>query len=189
MESNVGEILIDNLNIREIGLHSLRQKLTIIPQDPVIFSGTLRQNLDPFSEYSDAQIWSSLEDVHLKEFVQSLKNKLEYECAEGGENLSVGQRQLLCLSRAILKKTKILVLDEATAAIDHSTDALIQNTIRKTFNDSTVLVIAHRLNTILDSTRILVLDSGQVKEFDAPHALLANKKSQFYSMAIEAGLA
>jgi ABC-type multidrug transport system fused ATPase/permease subunit len=162
--------------------------LTIIPQDPVVFSETLRHNLDPFGEYNDQQIWSSIECTGLKEFVQSLPNNLEYKCVEGGDNLSLGQRQLLCLSRAILKKTKILILDEATAAIDFKSDHVIQKIISEKFKESTVITIAHRLNTIIDSTRILVLDKGKIKEFDTPSSLLSNKNSQFYSMALEAGL-
>ena len=125
---------------------------------------------------------------HLKEFIQNTDKKLEFECTEGGENLSVGQRQLICLSRALLRKTKVLILDEATASIDHNTDELIQNTIRTQFSDCTVLTIAHRLNTIMDSTRILVLDKGKVVEFDTPRSLLKKKRSLFYSMAQQAGL-
>ena len=117
-----------------------------------------------------------------------MPNNLEYKCVEGGENLSLGQRQLLCLSRAILKKTKILILDEATAAIDFKSDHMIQQIIREKFKECTVITIAHRLNTIIDSTRILVLDKGKIKEFDTPSSLLSNKSSQFYSMALEAGL-
>ncbi|RNA37147.1 multidrug resistance-associated 1 isoform X3 [Brachionus plicatilis] len=189
LESIYGKIKIDNIDIKKIGLHDLRKKLTIIPQDPVLFSGSLRMNLDPFEEYSDDQIWMALDDAHLKSFVQELDKKLDFECSEGGENLSVGQRQLICLARALLRKTKILVLDEATASIDHNTDDLIQATIRSQFKDCTVLTIAHRLNTIMDSTRIMVLDKGRIVEFDSPEKLLFNKDSLFFSMAYSVGLA
>ncbi|RNA42720.1 multidrug resistance-associated 1 [Brachionus plicatilis] len=189
LESNYGKIKIDNIDIKKIGLHDLRKKLTIIPQDPVLFSGSLRINLDPFEEYSDDQIWVALDDAHLKSFVQGLDKKLDFECSEGGENLSVGQRQLICLARALLRKTKILVLDEATASIDHNTDDLIQATIRSQFKDCTVLTIAHRLNTIMDSTRIMVLDKGKIVEFDSPENLLFNEDSLFFSMAYSVGLA
>nr|QUF59450.1 ATP-binding cassette transporter Abcc1-6 [Brachionus angularis] len=188
LESNYGQIDIDGLNIKTIGLHDLRKKLTIIPQDPVLFSGSLRINLDPFEEYSNDRIWNALEHAHLKEFVQKLDKQLDFECSEGGENLSVGQRQLICLARALLRKTKILILDEATASIDHNTDDLIQQTIRTEFKDCTVLTIAHRLNTILDSNRIMVLDKGKIVEFDSPTTLLSNKNTLFYSMASSAGL-
>ena len=133
-------------------------------------------------------MWSALENAHLAEFVQSQEKKLLFECSEGGENLSIGQRQLICLARALLRKSKILILDEATAAIDHNTDDLIQTTIRTAFSDCTVITIAHRLNTIMDSTRILVLDKGQIAEFDTPSSLLKNKNSIFYSMALSANL-
>ena len=145
-------------------------------------------NLDPFETYSDEELMRALELAHLKDFVLSLDKQLDYECSESGENLSVGQRQLICLARALLRKTKILILDEATASIDHNTDELIQNTIRTQFADCTVLTIAHRLNTIMDNTRILVLDKGKIIEFDTPKALLSNKSGVFYSMAQQAGL-
>ncbi|BFZ09598.1 hypothetical protein BsWGS_12637 [Bradybaena similaris] len=183
-----GRILIDDVDICRLGLHDLRSKITILPQDPVIFAGSLRDNLDPFSEHPDSAIWQALDHAHLRRFVENLPNKLDHECGEAGENLSVGQRQLLCLGRALLRKTKILVLDEATAAVDMETDELIQATIRHEFQDCTILTIAHRLHTVLDYHRILVLDKGEVREFDSPQVLLKNPTSLFYSMAEAAGL-
>lgn len=188
LERSTGKIYIDDVDIKEIGLHDLRHKLSIIPQDPVLFSGTLRMNLDPFEKHTDEQIWNALEHAHLKQFVTGLDKKLDYECSEGGENLSVGQRQLVCLARALLRKSKILLLDEATAAVDHNTDDLIQSTIRSQFGDCTILTVAHRLNTIIDSSRILVLDKGKIVEFDTPKTLLAKKNGAFASMARDAGL-
>uniref|UniRef100_A0A8D2LTB3 Multidrug resistance-associated protein 1 n=1 Tax=Varanus komodoensis TaxID=61221 RepID=A0A8D2LTB3_VARKO len=186
-EAAEGEILIDGINIAKIGLHDLRFKVTIIPQDPILFSGSLRMNLDPFDQYSDEEVWRSLELSHLKSFVTTLPNKLNHECAEGGENLSVGQRQLVCLARALLRKSKILVLDEATAAVDLETDNLIQSTIRTQFEGCTVLTIAHRLNTVMDYARVIVLDRGGIVECGSPAALI-QKKGMFYSMAKDAGL-
>ncbi|NXN35985.1 MRP1 protein, partial [Rhinoptilus africanus] len=186
-EAAEGEIIIDGINIAKIGLHDLRFKITIIPQDPILFSGTLRMNLDPFDQHSDEDIWRSLELAHLKNFVSSLPDKLNHECAEGGENLSVGQRQLVCLARALLRKSKILVLDEATAAVDLETDKLIQSTIKSQFEECTVLTIAHRLNTIMDYTRVLVLERGEVVECGSPDHLL-QEKGIFYSMAKDSGL-
>ncbi|XP_073800858.1 multidrug resistance-associated protein 1 isoform X3 [Danio rerio] len=187
IEAAEGEIRIDGVNIADLGLHELRSRITIIPQDPVLFSGSLRMNLDPFDGYTDEEVWRSLELAHLKTFVSGLPDKLNHECSEGGENLSLGQRQLVCLARALLRKTKILVLDEATAAVDLETDNLIQSTIRTQFEDCTVLTIAHRLNTIMDYTRVLVLDKGQMAEFDSPSNLIA-KKGIFYKMAKDSGL-
>uniref|UniRef100_A0A8C1YX02 Multidrug resistance-associated protein 1 n=1 Tax=Cyprinus carpio TaxID=7962 RepID=A0A8C1YX02_CYPCA len=187
IEAAQGEIRIDGVNVAELGLHELRSRITIIPQDPVLFSGSLRMNLDPFDGYTDEEVWRALELAHLKNFVSGLPDKLNHECSEGGENLSLGQRQLVCLARALLRKTKILVLDEATAAVDLETDNLIQSTIRTQFEDCTVLTIAHRLNTIMDYTRVLVLDKGQMAEFDSPSNLIA-KKGIFYKMAKDSGL-
>ncbi|TSK14589.1 Canalicular multispecific organic anion transporter 2 [Bagarius yarrelli] len=187
LEAAEGEISIDGVKIAEIGLHDLRSKLTIIPQEPVLFSGSLRMNLDPFEKHSDDDIWNALKLSHLHKFVSNQPAKLDLECAEGGENLSVGQRQLVCLARALLRKTRILILDEATAAIDLETDNLIQSTIRTQFEDCTVFTIAHRLNTIMDYTRVLVLDKGQIAEFDTPVNLIT-KKGIFYGMAKDAGL-
>uniref|UniRef100_A0A4X2M7C2 ABC-type glutathione-S-conjugate transporter n=1 Tax=Vombatus ursinus TaxID=29139 RepID=A0A4X2M7C2_VOMUR len=188
LEAAQGEILIDGVNIASIGLHDLRSMLTIIPQDPVLFSGTLRMNLDPFGKYSDEEMWQALELSSLHKFVGSQPQGLDFECSEGGENLSVGQRQLVCLARALLRKSRILVLDEATAAIDLETDGLIQATIRSQFEGCTVLTIAHRLNTIMDYTRVLVLDKGTIAEFDSPTNLIM-ARGIFYGMAKDAGLA
>ncbi|XP_024120754.1 canalicular multispecific organic anion transporter 2 isoform X2 [Oryzias melastigma] len=188
LEAAGGEITIDGVKIAEIGLHDLRSRLTIIPQEPVLFSGTLRMNLDPFDRYSDEDVWKALEHSHLHRFVQNQPMKLQMECSEGGENLSVGQRQLVCLARALLRKTRILILDEATAAIDLETDDLIQSTIRTQFESCTVFTIAHRLNTIMDYTRVLVLDKGKIAEFDTPTNLIS-KRGIFYGMAKDAGLA
>ncbi|XP_053424694.1 ATP-binding cassette sub-family C member 3 isoform X3 [Nycticebus coucang] len=188
LEAAEGEIRIDGLNVADIGLHDLRSQLTIIPQDPILFSGTLRMNLDPFGHYSEEDIWQALELSHLHTFVSSQPARLDFQCSEGGENLSVGQRQLVCLARALLRKSCILVLDEATAAIDLETDNLIQATIRTQFDTCTVLTIAHRLNTIMDYTRVLVLDKGAVAEFDSPTNLIA-ARGIFYGMAKDAGLA
>ncbi|XP_040163170.1 multidrug resistance-associated protein 1 isoform X11 [Anopheles arabiensis] len=188
IESAGGSIVIDGQDISQLGLHALRSRLTIIPQDPVLFSGTLRINLDPFNAQSDDDIWKALEHAHLKTFVKGLTAGINHEVTEGGENLSVGQRQLICLARALLRKTKVLILDEATAAVDLETDDLIQRTIRTEFKDCTVLTIAHRLNTIMDSDKVIVLDKGQIVEFAPPAELLQSKNSAFYSMAKDAGL-
>lgn len=171
-----------------MGLHSLRSRLTIIPQDPVLFSGNLRMNIDPFNVYTDDQVWSALEHAHLKDYVKGTSLGLLHEIAEGGENLSIGQRQLVCLARALLRKTKVLILDEATAAIDLKTDDLIQTTIREQFKECTILTIAHRLNTIMDSDKVLVLDKGEVAEYESPQTLLNDRHSIFYGMAKDAGL-
>ncbi|XP_076017009.1 ATP-binding cassette sub-family C member 2 [Genypterus blacodes] len=187
IEPAEGQIFIDGIDISTIGLHDLRKRLTIIPQDPVLFSGTLRMNLDPFDKFSDDDIWRVLELSHLKEYVAGLQEGLQLEVAEGGENLSVGQRQLLCLARALLRKSRILILDEATAAVDLETDHLIQMTIRKEFSQCTVLTIAHRLHSIMDSSRVMVLDAGKIVEFDSPSNLF-EKQGHFYSMAKDAGI-
>ncbi|XP_053980762.1 multidrug resistance-associated protein 1 isoform X1 [Hylaeus volcanicus] len=189
IEAAAGKIYIDDIDIAKLGLHDLRSRLTIIPQDPVLFSGTFRMNLDPFNNHTDDEVWRALEHAHLKSFVKNLPNGLLHEVTEGGDNLSIGQRQLICLARALLRKTKVLILDEATASVDLETDDLIQRTIRQEFKDCTVLTIAHRLNTILDTDRIIVLDKGLIVEFDSPEALLGNPSSVFYSIAKDAGLA
>ncbi|XP_068447107.1 ATP-binding cassette sub-family C member 4-like [Clinocottus analis] len=184
-----GKIYIDGVLTSEIGLHDLRQKMSIIPQDPVLFTGSMRKNLDPFSQHSDEDLWRALEGVQLKSAVEELPGKLETVLAESGSNFSVGQRQLVCLARAILRKNRILVIDEATANVDPRTDELIQKTIRDKFSECTVLTIAHRLNTIVDSDRILVLDSGAIQELDRPFTLLRNKEGALYRMVQQTGAA
>ncbi|CAG7784814.1 unnamed protein product [Allacma fusca] len=188
LEASSGRILIDGENIAEMGLHQVRKKLTIIPQDPVLFSGTLRFNLDPFGLYSDLALWRALELSNLKDFVVNLPGGILFELSEDGGNMSVGQRQLVCLARALLPPTKILILDEATAAIDMETEEIIRRTIRTEFKHSTVITIAHRLNNIMDSDRILVIEAGEIAEFDSPANLLRNSDSIFYSMALASNL-
>lgn len=178
-----GELIIDNIDARQIGLHDLRNKISIIPQEPMLFSASLRDNLDPFGEFEDVALWAALQSVELnKSFVS-----LDHSVNRGGGNLSAGQRQLLCLARAIVKRNKILVMDEATANVDPSTDALIQKTIRNQFKDCTVLTIAHRLNTIMDSDRVLVMDHGQAVEFGHPHVLLQKNDGYLTQMVAQTG--
>ncbi|KAF9171969.1 Multidrug resistance-associated protein 1 [Mortierella sp. AD011] len=186
-EESGGSIEIDGVDISTIGLEDLRKSLAIIPQDPTLFAGSIRDNLDPFSELEDIDLWEALERSHLKTYIQSLPGGLLYEVSQNGENFSVGQRSLICLARALLRKTKILIMDEATAAVDVETDELIQRTIRQEFKDRTVLTIAHRIKTVMDSDKILVLEKGRVSEFDSPGRLLKNKDSLFYKLAEQAG--
>ncbi|XP_063281818.1 ATP-binding cassette sub-family C member 4 [Pelobates fuscus] len=184
-----GKIWIDKLLTSELGLHDLRKKMSIIPQEPVLFTGTMRKNLDPFDEHTDEELWDVLKEVQLKDAIEELPGKIETQLAESGSNFSVGQRQLVCLARAILRRNRILIIDEATANVDPRTDELIQKTIREKFEDCTVLTIAHRLNTIIDNDKIMVLDSGRVKEYDEPYILLENKESLFYRMVQQVGKA
>ncbi|XP_055908743.1 probable multidrug resistance-associated protein lethal(2)03659 [Eupeodes corollae] len=185
---NDGSVVIDRRDTNEIGLHDLRSKISIIPQEPVLFSGTMRYNLDPFDEYSDEKLWESLEEVKLKKVVSDLPYGLQSKISEGGSNFSVGQRQLVCLARAILRENKILVMDEATANVDPQTDALIQTTIRKKFKNCTVLTIAHRLHTVMDSDKVLVMDAGRAVEFGSPYELLTESSVKvFYGMVNQMG--
>lgn len=185
IEAAKGCIVIDDIDISKIGLYDLRSKITIIPQEAVLFSGTLRMNLDPDDDHEDSELWELLDITNLRE---RFPEGLETAITEGGANISVGQRQLVCLCRAVLKHSRILILDEATAAVDVETDALIQRTIRDLFKESTVITIAHRLNTVLDSDRIVVMADGEVIEMGPPNDLLADSSTEFYSMAREAGL-
>ncbi|CAF4884012.1 unnamed protein product [Pieris macdunnoughi] len=178
-----GKVKIDGFDTNGMPKSLLRSRISIIPQEPVLFSASLRYNLDPFDSYSDEDIWRALEQVELRDVVPAL----DYKVSEGGSNFSVGQRQLVCLARAVLRSNKILIMDEATANVDPQTDELIQKTIRKTFASCTVLTIAHRLNTIMDSDRVLVMDKGKVAEFDHPYILLKNPNSLFKFMVNETG--
>ncbi|WJX30575.1 Multidrug resistance-associated protein 9 [Trifolium repens] len=182
VELQSGRIIIDGYDISTVGLVDLRRVLTIIPQSPVLFSGTVRFNLDPFDEYNDADLWEALERAHLKDVIRRNSFGLDAQVSEGGDNFSVGQRQLLSLARALLRRSKVLVLDEATAAVDVRTDALIQKTIRQEFHSCTMLIIAHRLNTVIDCNRILLLDAGKVLEYNSPEKLLQNEETAFYKM-------
>ncbi|KAF9969464.1 hypothetical protein BGZ73_008185 [Actinomortierella ambigua] len=185
-----GKIEVDGVDISTLGLDDLRHSLAIIPQDPTLFAGTVRDNLDPFGEHQDADLWQALERASLKATVQALPDGLGLlsAVAAQGENFSVGQRSLLCLARALLRKeAKILVLDEATSSVDLQTDEWIQRTIRAEFEDRTILTIAHRIKTVMDYNKILVLDQGRVVEFAAPNVLLQDKQSLFYRLALQAG--
>jgi ABC-type multidrug transport system fused ATPase/permease subunit len=186
MEVHSGEIWIDQQNIMNLGLHTLRSRIQIIPQDPVLFTGSIRSNLDIDGLFSDDDIWESLQLVGLKEYVQTLPQALEDTITENGQNMSLGQRQLLCLARALLLKPVILVMDEATASVDTESDTLIQKAIKEQFQNSTVLSVAHRLNTIAEYDRVLVLDDGVIVEFDSPKTLL-EQKGIFYSLVQATG--
>ncbi|XP_042509454.1 ABC transporter C family member 3-like [Macadamia integrifolia] len=185
IEPTTGQIWIDGINISEIGLHDLRSRLSIIPQEPTMFEGTLRSNLDPLEEYTDEQIWEALDRCQLGDEVRKKKGKLDSIVIENGENWSMGQKQLLCLGRLLLKKSKVLVLDEATASIDTATDYLIQQTLRQHFSSSTVITIAHRITSILDIDMVLLLDNGIIVEYDTPAKLLENKSSSFAKLVKE----
>ncbi|KAL0104962.1 hypothetical protein PUN28_016536 [Cardiocondyla obscurior] len=174
-----GEIKIDGRDTSTVSLSELRNKISIIPQEPVLFSETLRYNLDPFNQYDDMKLWEVLRQVELNDVT------LDHDIFYGGHNFSVGQRQLICLARAILRNNRLLVLDEATANIDSHTDALIQNTIRSTFKECTVITIAHRLNTIIDSDRIIVMENGSIMEFGCPYELLHDKPNSYFSQMVE----
>lgn len=186
---NDGSIVIDHRDTKHMGLHDLRTKISIIPQEPVLFSGTMRYNLDPFEEYSDDKLWSALEEVKLKELIMELPHGLQSRIYEGGSNFSVGQRQLVCLARAILRENRVLVLDEATANVDPQTDNLIQATIRTKFAECTILTIAHRLHTVMDCDKVLVMDAGKAVEFGAPYELImdTNGPRMFNGMVNEGG--
>ncbi|TVU21597.1 hypothetical protein EJB05_31245, partial [Eragrostis curvula] len=185
VDPTIGQILIDGIDICTIGLHDLRSRLSIIPQDPTMFEGTVRSNLDPLGEYTDNQIWEALDCCQLGDEVRKKELKLDSPVIENGDNWSVGQRQLVCLGRVILKRSKILVLDEATASVDTATDSLIQKTLRQQFSEATVITIAHRITSVLDSDMVLLLDNGVAVELDTPAKLLEDKSSLFSKLVAE----
>lgn len=204
LDPETGNIKIDNVDITSIDLQRLRRSITIIPQDPTLFTGTLKSNLDPYDQYSDEQIFEALKRVNLvsqEELERSVPSEtssvsseninkflnLYSEISEGGGNISQGQRQLVCLARSLLRSPKVILLDEATASIDYASDAKIQETIRKEFSGNTILTIAHRLRSVIDYDKILVMDAGEVKEFDHPYSLLLNKNSALYGMCEQSG--
>ncbi|KAJ3010767.1 Multidrug resistance-associated protein 1 [Thoreauomyces humboldtii] len=187
MEFSAGSIDIDARDISALGLHALRQRLHIITQEPILFEGTLRTNLDPATRHTDAEVWEAVELVGLKSYVNGLSGKLDAEVDEGGKNLSAGQRALVCLAATVLAKPKVLIMDEATAAVDADADARIQACLRDQFASTTVLCIAHRLNTVAKFDRILVMKEGRMVEYDAPHVLLARDDSEFAALVRASG--
>ena len=190
MEAKEGRILIDDTDISQIGLSKLRTNITIIPQDPTLMEGSLRFNIDPLNKHTDQEIENIMREIGFwyicERNLEENKNKPDKEkglnmiITEEGGNISIGERQLICITRAILRKSKIVVMDEATASIDVNTENIIQRAIKNLLNDSTIMTIAHRIKTVINSDKILVLDQGEVKEFDSPKELLKNKNSMFY---------
>jgi ATP-binding cassette subfamily C (CFTR/MRP) protein 1 len=181
------KVLLDGVDLSTLGLRDLRSKMAMIPQDPFMFAGTVRTNLDPFEEHTDEEVWSVIEKVGLKNTIDSAAKQLDMEVIDNGSNFSLGQRQLLCMGRALLRNSRVLMMDEATASVDMDSDALIQKTVREAFSECTTLTIAHRLNTIMDSDKILFLDSGKVSEYDDPQTLLKNATGDFSRLVEKSG--
>jgi ABC-type multidrug transport system fused ATPase/permease subunit len=188
LEATEGRIMIDDVDISSIGLDKLRKSLTIIPQDPALIEGSLRYNIDPLDKYSDSDIMQVMEKIGFDYIVKRSNEGLYQEIAEGGSNLSVGEKQLICITRAILRKSKIIIMDEATASIDYKTEEMIQKAITELLNDSTFITIAHRIKTIINYDRIITLDNGQIVDFDSPKNLLNKKDSLFYELYSKSAL-
>ncbi|KAJ7916795.1 P-loop containing nucleoside triphosphate hydrolase protein [Mycena leptocephala] len=182
VEASKGKLLIDDIDIASLGLTDLRRNLTIIPQDPTLMSGTLRTTLDVFNKHEDAEIFEALRQVHLISDAPSVFNNLDSPVSQAGANFSAGEKQLLCLARAILRHSKVLIIDEATASVDYATDELVGGTIREKFSESTVIAIAHRLRSIIDYDKVMVLEEGRIVEFDRPRTLLEDPSSAFFAM-------
>ncbi|KAG0351717.1 hypothetical protein BG005_008781, partial [Podila minutissima] len=188
LNTDGGKIEIDGVDISRVGLKALRERLAIMPQEVTLFAGTIRDNIDPFHEFTESELWDTLARAHLKDFVKTLSDDLLHEVSPQGENFSAGQKALIGLARALLRPAQVLILDEATASVDVETDALIQKTIRKEFKHCTVITIAHRIKTVLDYDRVMVLEGGQVREYDTPAKLLEQKETGlFYRLAQQAG--
>jgi ATP-binding cassette subfamily C (CFTR/MRP) protein 4 len=188
LEIENGSIEVDGVNISSIGLHRLRTAIAVIPQTPFLFSGcTVRENLDPFNKYGDDIIWDALKSVQMIDTIEALPLKLDAAVADGGQNFSVGQRQLLCLARAVLLHNNIIILDEPSANVDSKTDVLLQRTLRERFAHATIISIAHRLDTIISSDNVIVLSDGKLVEFGSPCDLLSKQGGHFLSLVQSTG--
>jgi ATP-binding cassette subfamily C (CFTR/MRP) protein 1 len=187
LEASSGKILIDDIDITKIGLKLLREIITVIPQDPTLIEGTLKENLDPVHKFTEEQIEEQMKAIGLEDMLNK-KNGLKYKVSEGGLNLSVGERQLICIARAIMRKSKIIIMDEATSSIDYKTESLIQKSLEKSLKDSTVITIAHRIKTIINYDRIIVLQSGELIEQGSPRQLINSKKGTFYELYMQSNL-
>ena len=193
-----GKILIDDVNIADLTLNKLRKNMCIIPQDPTLFESTVRDNVDPLKEYSNSEIFDILEELEFFDFLDIksklylnnnpkiyIKQCLNYKIKENGENISLGKKQLLCFARAVLKKSKIVIMDEATSTLDLKTQSIMLKALDKYFKDSTVLSIAHRIESVMNFDRIMVFDQGELKEFDKPSQLIKKKNSLFFKLYYE----
>ena len=188
LEAECGQIIIDDVNIAEVGLHRLRTSISVIPQHPTLFSGcTVRENLDVFGLHTEEAIYKALKSAHLDEAIAELPKGINSIVSEGGSNFSVGQRQLLCLARAILSKNRILILDEATASVDRRTDQMLHESLHDSFAEATIIAVAHRLDTVIDHDYILVLGQGKVLEFGPPADLLRKSGGAFSTMVDDTG--
>ena len=188
VEPSKGRILIDGVDVNQVPFEKLRKSLAIVPQDPTLFTGTLRENLDPYGQLSDSEIWTALEKVYMRDVIASYPSRLEMDVGERGGSFSIGQRQLLCLARALLRNARIVIMDEATSSIDRDTDALIQQTLRDCVKNATVVTIAHRLETIMEYDRVIVMAEGRIVENGPPKLLARQEGSEFAQMVSISGM-